>query len=160
MRMALWNVFQHGFRSSQWNWTSCGLWGGAWCAPEVIKAQPFQKVITLGSCLLAWSSPSPCRVPFSSALMAEGPMGSPVSPVLCAAGAEPCVWEWLSSVPCSKGWRRCPCAVSPQLCPSLRLPLPLRSCHNIDLQKWSFWASCYGYPSAWRLQSQAIHSQP
>lgn len=93
MRMALWNVFQIqqlkdlGFRNSQWNWTSCGLWGGAWCAPEVIKAQPFQKIITLGSCLLTWSSPSPFRVSFSSPLMAEGPMGSPVSPVLCAAGA-------------------------------------------------------------------------
>lgn len=95
MRMALWNVFQIqplkdvGFRGSKWNWTWCGLWGRAWCAPEAIKAQPFQKIITLGTCLPTWSSPSPCRVSSSSPLMAEGPPGPPVSLLLCAAGAEP-----------------------------------------------------------------------
>lgn len=105
-----------GFRSSKWNWTWCGLWERAWCAPEAIKAQPFQKIITLGTCLLMWSSPSPCRVSSSSPLMAKGPKAPQCHLLLCAAGAEPECPGVALSLPCSKGLEEVSlCCVPPAL---------------------------------------------
>lgn len=121
MRMALWNVFQIqqlkdvGFRSSQWNCTCCGLWGRAWCASEVIKAQLFQKDDYTWHAL-------PLQGFFFPTCDGRGAHGLPTL-TFCSVLQElsQCVQRWLSSMPCSKGLEKGPLCCVP---PALPQPLP------------------------------------